>query len=112
MSISALTGIIGICTAMLLLFGLLYALQVYERPPPPEWISLSVVIGVAFTEILTWIIIQMVLIYLDSGHLWWLAFIPLVAYLITGVPQIIGERIKHHNQTKLNNEINRRLENG
>lgn len=93
---------IGVFTAA---FGIAYAYLIYERPFPSNRTSYSVVIGVLLTEIFIGMAELLILLYFDLARLWWIILIPAPAYLITGIPQIMVERIKDTEQTQDNRKF-------
>lgn len=112
MDIGAFIGLETMIAASVIVLGVGYALLIYYRPFPVEWTSVSVVIGVILTEVPAWFAIYLILIYLNLGHLWWLPLITIAAYLITGGPQILIERMKYKQTREKNSEILSRVDNG
>lgn len=79
---------IGIC-GILLIFGIVYAILIARKPFPPKWTWVSVTIGVGITcfgigEIL-WIF---------TGN-YFLTFVPIIGFALTGGPMIVGQITKH-----------------
>lgn len=110
MSIGALIGLETMTAAAIIILGFGYALLIYYRPFPVEWTSVSVIIGVILTEIPAWFAIYLILVYFGLAHLWWLPLITAGAYLVTGGPQFLVERMKHKRNDEKNNRILKRLE--
>lgn len=79
---------ISIC-AVLLLFGMIYAYVIADKPFPPKWTWASVAIGDFVTDFGSGAILWLL------THNLFLAILPFICHGLTGGPMIIGQLVKH-----------------
>lgn len=86
--------------AYLVTFGAGYAVFIYYRPFPHGYTYWSVVIGVGATLIGEWVAILAITVTVLRMPVLGLTFICISAlsFALTGIPMIIGQRLKQHNQ--------------
>ena len=84
----------------LLLFGIGYAYRIAIRPFPARRTWVSVVIGDAVTDIGSFL-----LIWHFTGGNWLIALAPVASHVLTGLPMILGQLLKHHFETNAANDL-------
>lgn len=88
MNVITIYRFVGIC-AVLLLFGIIYAIYIAIKPFKPKFTWASVVIGDLATDLGSGAIL-----WLFTGDLF-LAALPFICHGLTGGPMIVGQITKH-----------------
>lgn len=100
MDITITNAIIGLIGLTLLVAAIAYSFLIYHAPAPHGFTWVSVVLGFTFTDLA--IIGVMIIVLVQYGLLdsfWGFAFIPSGAFILSGVPMIVGQEIKRRRET-------------
>lgn len=101
-------GLVAI-TIGLVLFGVMYAVQISTNPWERTYLEVAVGVGVTISgELLA---IALVLFHFELFYkLWWITLFPFVAFACTGLPMMVRQEIKLRQQKwdgeKVENKFN------